>query len=70
MTPTRSATNAPTATALHELARQFDHQGYALKRSSHGGGALLATRDGDVRHLDGVAEAKRFLQDIGEADHE
>ena len=69
MTPTRSATNAPTATALHELARQFDHQGYALKRSSHGG-ALLATRDVDVRHLDGIAEAKRFLQNIGETDRD
>lgn len=69
MTPTRNTTDAPKPMALHELASQFDHQGYALKRSSHGG-ALLATRDGDVRHLDGVAEAKRFLQDIGETDHE
>jgi hypothetical protein len=69
MTPSRTTTDAPAATALHELARQFDHQGYALKRSSHGG-ALLATRDGDVRHLDGIAEAKRFLQNIGETDRD
>ena len=70
MADNNTLADRPTSAALHELARQFDHQGYVLMRSSHGGGALLATRDGDVRHLDGVAEAKRFLQDIGETDHD
>ncbi len=59
---------APT-TALHELAQQFDQQGYVLTRSNHGGVDLIATRDGEVRHLDGFADAKRFIQNIGEADH-
>ena len=44
-TPIRpSKGHEPTPTALHELARQFDHQGYALKRSRSLGARSFALK--------------------------
>lgn len=69
MIPSIHTSDSTAFLALHELAQQFDQQGYALKRFSHCGGVLIASRDGDVRHLDGIADAKRFLRDIEEVNN-